>query len=484
MIRKSLLLLLALMIAPMVHAATEDELLDPEVAFDLSVQAIDAGTVRATYTIADGYYMYRDKFVFETTTPGASLGEPRYPKGKVKNDEFFGKIEAYYNSVSIDIPVSGVSGKLDLTIKSQGCNEPLGVCYPPMTSKVSTQLPSGGGVAKLSGLASNLGLGQQADDELLPPDQAFMFDMTAIDGNNLLGRWLVADGYYLYKDKIKFTVTSGDGISISSVDLPKGKEKDDEFFGRMEVYYGEVDATVALARDNLDPTDIVVTASYQGCSETLGVCYPPINKQISLPLPSGEAGASSGPKLAWADVDLSNTDQVLEYLLNSSVGIVILVSVILGLLIAFTACMYPMIPIVSSIIVGHGEQMSRGKGFFLTLVYVEAMAITFGIIGGIMGGIGGGVGIQAYFQSPWLLIPFSALFVLLALGMFGFYEIQVPSALQSRITAISNQQKGGSLIGVGIMGALSALIIGPCGGPMLIAMLAYAAADTAHDAAD
>ncbi|MDH5184363.1 MAG: protein-disulfide reductase DsbD [Gammaproteobacteria bacterium] len=477
MIRKTLLLLLAIMLMPYAQA-NEDELLDPEVAFAIQVQAVDTDTVRATWKIADGYYMYRDKFVFESTTPGVSLGKPKFQKGKVKNDEFFGKIEVYYKTTSVDIPVSGAKGKVDLVIKSQGCNEPLGVCYPPMISKLSVNMSSStkssGGLQSLSGLANNLGLGGQ-QDELLPPDQAFAFKLQAADGNTLLAQWKIADGYYMYKDKIKFSIKSGDGVTISGVNLPKGKQKDDEFFGKMVVYYKELNAKVLLARENSAAQEIVVTANYQGCSETLGVCYPPASKDISLSLSSGIVGGSS-QSVSWSELDLNNSDAVLEYLLNSPIHIVILVSIILGLLIAFTACMYPMIPIVSSIIVGQGDEtMSRGKGFFLTLIYVEAMALTFGLIGGIMGGIGGGVGLQAYFQSPWLLIPFAGLFVLLSLSMFGFYEIQVPSALQSKLTNFSNKQKGGNLLGVGFMGALSALIIGPCGGPMLIAMLAYAA---------
>lgn len=480
MIRKTLLLLLALMLLPFAQAA-EDELLDPDVAFALKVEAIDANTLRATYTIADGYYMYLDKFAFETTTPGVSLGKPKFPKSKAKYDEAFEQtLNVYYHKAAIDIPIRGAQGKVELVLKSQGCNEPVGVCYPPHTHKLSINMSSSsqsvtsGGLQSLSGLANNLGLGGQ-QDELLPPDQAFAFTLETADGNTLNAQWKIADGYYMYQDKIKFSIKSGNGVTISGVNLPKGKAKDDEFFGKMVVYYKELNAKVLLARENSAAQDIVVTVNYQGCSETMGVCYPPASKDISLSLSSGIVGGSS-QSVSWSELDLNNSDAVLEYLLNSPIHIVILVSVILGLLIAFTACMYPMIPIVSSIIVGQGEEeMSRGKGFFLTLIYVEAMALTFGLIGGIMGGIGGGVGLQAYFQSPWLLIPFAGLFVLLSLSMFGFYEIQVPSALQSKLTNFSNKQKGGNLLGVGFMGALSALIIGPCGGPMLIAMLAYAA---------
>jgi thiol:disulfide interchange protein DsbD len=154
---------------------------------------------------------------------------------------------------------------------------------------------------------------------------------------------------------------------------------------------------------------------------------------------------------------------------------VIIAALGFGLLLAFTACMYPMIPILSSIIVGQGERTTVSRSLVLSLVYVEALAITFAVIGAIVGSFSGAIGIQALFQKPVFLIPFAVLFVVLALSMFGFFNIQLPASLQSRLSNISNQQRGGTFIGVFIMGSLSALIIGPCGGPILIAALGYAA---------
>jgi thiol:disulfide interchange protein DsbD len=184
---------------------------------------------------------------------------------------------------------------------------------------------------------------------------------------------------------------------------------------------------------------------------------------------ASDAGPAGGPPLA-------EQDRILQQLLAADLWTVILLSIGFGLLVAFTACMYPMIPILSSIIVGQGENTTVARSFGLSLIYVQAMALTFGVVGAIMAMLGETVGIQAYFQSPWLLIPFALLFVLLALAMFGFYDIQVPSFIQSRLTAFSSKQRGGTLLGVGAMGVLSALIIGPCGGPVLVAELAYATA--------
>ena len=466
MIKKYLLVLVALLSSPLLHAANEDELLDPEVAFNISVEAVDANTVRASWKVADGYYMYRDKFVFTTPTPGVTLGEPKFSKGEIKNDEFFGRIEVYHNKATVDIPVSGASGKVDLTIKSQGCNGPLGVCYPPMTSQVSVTLPAGGGLAKLSGLAGSLGLGQQ-DDELLPPDQAFAFELEPLDGNTLLGRWTVADGYYMYKDKIKFSIKSGDGITIAGVDLPQGKVHNDEFFGKIEVYYNQLEGKLRLARDKTEATDIVVTATYQGCSEKLGVCYPPITKDIKLALAAGVMGSTA----ADSGATLSEQDTLAASLAGGSIFYTILIFFGAGLLLTFTPCVFPMIPIISSIIAGQGEQLTTRKAFTMSLVYVLAMALTYTVAGVVMGLVGENV--QAVFQNPWVLGTFAGIFLLLSLSMFGFYELQMPTFIQSRLTEISNRQQGGTLVGVAIMGLLSALIVGPCVTAPLVGALIY-----------
>ena len=499
-----LLPLLLLLNIPAALALEEDELLDPEVAFALSVEADDASTLTARWQIAEGYYLYRNKFTFQSNTPGAALGEVELPPGKVKQDEFFGEMEIYRGSVTARLPISWLGAPpetINITISSQGCAD-IGVCYPPqrttlevalpaestsLSTSLSTPLstPASSPLQQLGSFGSSLGLGGSSSDEILPPEKAFPFDAVVFDGNTIIARWDITPGHYLYKDKFLFTLMEADGITLGDPRLPAGEVKDDEFFGRIEVYHNPIEVTLPLLRERLEATEVTLQVQYQGCAE-IGICYPPQKQLLTLKLPAGQVvgeargfappiAAGQSDSLSWSELDLQNSDQVLAYLLNSPLTVVIAVSILLGLLIAFTACMYPMIPIVSSIIVGQGEKMTRGRGFFLTLVYVEAMALTFGLLGGIMGGIGGGVGLQAYFQSPWLLIPFAGLFVILALSMFGFYEIQVPSALQSRLATFSNRQRGGSLAGVGIMGSLSALIIGPCGGPILIAMLAYAA---------
>jgi len=483
-----LLLLLALPSLTLAAGGVQDEgeLLAPDVAFQFEARAISPDMLVAEWTIAEGYYLYRDKFRFAITEGDAILGEASIPPGKIKQDEFFGEVAIFRDTVRVKLPVTATSETVTLEAVSQGCAD-IGVCYPPQTQQVTLTLPAGGAadpVAELTGLAQELG--GQSEGELLDPDVAFFHSVEVEAGERaLVARWRIADGYYMYRDKFQFELRGADGVSLGEAEYPAGEMKDDEFFGRIEVYKHDVAIRLPLQRPDEPVSGLTLVTTSQGCAE-IGVCYPPIVKETDFDLEAaGEApapakavstAATAAAGTSLADVDFTNVDSLIQVLTGGSLGLMLLISLIAGVIIAFTACMYPMIPILSSLIVGQGEKMTAGRGFLFSLVYVEAMAITFGIMGAIMAVIGAGVGIQAYFQSPWLLIPFALLFVLLSLGMFGFYNIQVPSFIQSRLNAISNQQKGGSFIGVAVMGALSALIIGPCGGPVLVAELAYAGA--------
>ena len=472
-------------------AGLGEEPLMPDQAFVLSTEVIGADMIRARWHIVDGYYMYRNKFKFESNTQGVTPQPGIYPKGKVKKDEFFGEVETYRGDIAIDIPITRDSDirKLDLTITSQGCAD-IGICYPPQKQNVSLELPplvktaaaseaaksedSFSALGSLKSLGKSLGLTDD-DDGFLPPDEVFIFSAEVENGNAITASWEIKDGYYLYRDKFEFKLQDANGITIGNIVMPKGDEKVDEAFGRMIVYHDDININIPLNRTNLEPTNITLAVRYQGCSEK-GFCYPPQDKTMPLSLPAGQAQAPvQAASSTGDDVELSEQDQISKILAESSIWAIIASFFGFGLVLAFTACMYPMIPILSSIIVGQGENITTAKAFTLSLVYVEAMALTFGLAGGITATLGAGVGVQAYFQSPWVLIPFAILFVALAMSMFGFYNIQLPASWQSRFSEISNQQKGGTLVGVAIMGVLSALIIGPCGGPVLVGALAYAA---------
>ena len=477
-------LILYLFLNPVVAGLfDDDELLPVEQAFAVQAVAADAETVQIDWQVADGYYLYRDKLKFTSNTDGIKLGLPGLPAGKVKHDEFFGDVETYRGAIQITLPITratGSPGTLALQVASQGCAD-RGICYPPQKQVLNIKLPeqnastSGNAIKTLSSLGVSFGLDDE--DELLPADEAFRLDVEVADPQTLIARWDIAEGYYLYRDKLSATSADDSSISPLPLQLSAGEKKHDEFFGDIEVYHNRVEARIPLKRTTDKSTEATFTFAYQGCAER-GVCYPPIKKVINVLIPAATAATITNAinNNAVAETEpLNDTDSFIQTLNQGSLLNVIIAALGFGLLLAFTACMYPMIPILSSIIVGQGEKATVYRSFILSLVYVEALAITFAVIGAIVGSFSGAIGIQALFQKPAFLIPFAIIFIALAFSMFGFFNLQMPAGLQSRLSGISNRQKGGTLVGVFIMGSLSALIIGPCGGPILIAALTYAA---------
>ncbi len=475
----ALLLLLSALFAFTTYA--EEELLEPDQAFRLEVTALDAETLRAEWTVADGYYLYRSKFQFRSDTPGIEFGTPRFPAGKIKNDEFFGEVEIYHGRVSVELPVvrgnTAAAMTLKLTTTSQGCAEQ-GVCYPPHRQSREVALPASAKKTSASPRSALLGgLFGGGEEEVLDPEQAFRFDTEVVDAGTIVARWQIAPAHYLYKDKFKFELLDAAGVQLGAVSLPEGEEKEDEFFGRIRVFHDQVEARLALQREDGAARKITLRVSYQGCAEA-GICYPPMKKESVLSLPAGSATAiptgGAGTSTAVASTvtpSLSEQDTLALSLASGDTLVTILTFFGLGLLLAFTPCVFPMIPILSSIIVGQGEGLTTRRAFTLSAVYVIAMALTYTVAGVIAGLFG--ANLQATFQNPWILGSFSLVFVLLALSMFGFYELQLPSALQSRLATLSNRQQSGSVAGVAIMGLLSALIVGPCVAPPLMGALIY-----------
>jgi thiol:disulfide interchange protein DsbD len=350
-------------------------------------------------------------------------------------------------------------------------------------------------LAALQALGEDLGL--DGDDEILHPDQAFI--LTArLDANNIVRTSiLMADAIYLYRDKIKIARVSGDGHSLGAISVPRGKKKNDEFFGPMEVIYGQLDVAIPLISEANASDRIVLSYDYQGCVEDR-ICYPPITKYLIIDsgegliqvvdrvdTPAGKPVNSAANQLASqqasmpaqalnsAQAPISEQDQFTAFLKDKSLLVIIGLFFLAGVGLTFTPCVFPMIPILSSIIAGQGESITTARAFVLSLVYVLAMAITYAVAGAIAGYYGNEFNIQIWFQDPVILSIFATIFALLALSMFGFYDLQMPNAIQSRLTAISNSQEGGTLIGVGLMGLFSAIIVGPCITAPLVGALFY-----------
>ena len=357
-------------------ARADDDFLDPKAAFKMSAHMEGPKTAVVSYEIADGYYMYRERFKF--TASGARLGEAQFPAGKVHFDENFGKnVETYHKGVTVRIPVDG-NGPFTLTVSGQGCADK-GLCYPPQDA--TAQLVAGGGAAGTIPFG-----GQNAS-----PAQS------AVPGASI--------------------------VPTPTVDTP--------------------------------PADRAAPAQPAPVSEAPAAA--------AAPAPVASTAAPSAPPS-----ELSGIAAILK---GGSLLAIVPAFVLLGLGLAFTPCVLPMVPILSSIIVGEGGQVRRSRGFVLSLSYSMGMAIVYTALGVAAGLLG--EGLSAALQNPWVLGGFALLMVVMALSMFGFYELQMPGAVQTKLADASGRQKSGKLAGVFVMGAISALIVGPCVAAPLAGALVY-----------
>jgi thiol:disulfide interchange protein DsbD len=330
---------------------------------------------------------------------------------------------------------------------------------PPPAPATSAAAPSKG----LNGL---LGSVQTTGDDFLPPEQAFRFDALAGGSDQVVLNWEIAEGYYLYRARIKVT-TSSASAQLGTPQFPAGQFKTDEYFGRQEIYHHELRVTVPVARAAGGAFSLPLQVTYQGCAEK-GLCYPPITKSVSVALVAGAGSAGGGANSGGSGPGTSEQSRFVQ-LLAGNFFLMIGGFYLAGLLLAFTPCVLPMVPILSGIIAGGGASVTTGRAFALSLTYVLGMALTYtaaGIVGAAMGRE-----VQALFQQWWVLALFAAIFVAMALSMFGLYTVQMPAAVQTRIANLSNRQSAGTLGGVAIMGALSALIVTTCVGPALVAAL-------------
>ena len=304
-------------------------------------------------------------------------------------------------------------------------------------------------------------------EDFLDPMIAFKPSARALDGQTIEVTYEIAKGYYLYRDKFKFAV-DGESVSLGAAQIPKGKEKDDDTFGKVEVYYKTVAVRLPVERKASGALQLKLNVTSQGCADA-GVCYPPQSQSVSLELPDPASVPAIG--ITSVAVDGDESGKIASALKNAGFWGNLLFFFIAGLGLSLTPCVFPMIPILSGIIAGQGHKISRGRGFALSLAYVLGMAVTYAAAG-VAAGMTGTL-LSAALQSPWVLSAFALVFVVLSFSMFGFYELQLPTSLQSKLSEESGHLQGGRGIGVFAMGALSALIVGPCVAAPLAGALLY-----------
>lgn len=338
------------------------------------------------------------------------------------------------------------------------------VLYALFALLVSAPLIAQQTPAQNNSVLNSLLQGQESQAQFLPVAQAFVLDHRQKDDELLLS-FTIADGYYMYRDKFKF---GGIAVSFSHPSYPASISIEDEFFGKTEVYYHQLQLKIPLA--DIDE-DAIFRVQFMGCAEA-GFCYPPTTVELPLQqntLPVDTAATTEETPAAPVSSQYELTARLSEGSLLTTLGIFF----VLGLGLAFTPCVFPMYPILSSIIVGQGKALSGQRAFSLSMSYVQGMALAYSILGLVVASLG--IKFQAALQHPYVLIGVSVLFVFLALSMFGVFTLQLPARWQEKINGLSNKQQGGSLRGAFIMGALSGFIASPCTTAPLSAALLYVA---------
>jgi thiol:disulfide interchange protein DsbD len=350
--------------------------------------------------------------------------------------------------------------------------------FPALREKLSC-------IAALGGLAllalSPVGDAQVLDSKFLPPSEAFRVEATAEGADRLRVDFLVTPGYYLYRHRMSFAIDAGDAATVAATlgapDIPAGEEKEDEFFGRQQVFHQAVSVTIPVSRAPGGALEIPLVVGLQGCADA-GLCYPPEKRRLKVVMPAASGNATAGPPPSATTAGatggfVSEQDRLAALIRDGRLPLVLATFFGLGLLLAFTPCVLPMVPILSGIIAGQGSTVTTKRAFTLSLAYVLGMAVTNTLAG--IAAAAAGQQVQALFQKPWIIVLFALFFVVMALSMFGLFTIQVPAALQSRLADASNRRRAGTLGGVAAMGALSALIVSACVAPPLFAALAVIA---------
>ncbi len=499
------------------RAIDEADLLPVDEAFALRGAAPAGDSLELTWRVAPGYYLYRHRIAVKALGPEVELGALELPQGARKKDEFFGDVETYRGSVVARQALvrAPATGPVQVEVRYQGCAD-VGICYPPEKRVLTIVLPGdaaadAGTVSappSLLGSATPSAFGfdsasAQIEAGPLPEEQAFRVDALVEPGSSAANlraavRFTMPPGYYLYRDKTRFALASDRaGVILGTPVFPAGRSYSDPHFGNVAVYFDQVEVTIPVGGTLAGVDTLPLNVSFQGCQDG-GICYPPMQRTLVLPIaaalstsngslgqravavevapgardePAAPDATRGAPSDAAPGAALAEDSRLAQVLRNAGRGWALLTFFGFGLLLAFTPCVLPMIPILSGIIVGAGPNLSTARAVWLSFVYVLASALVF-MLAGVAAGLAG-ANLQAGFQQPWVLVLFAAIFVALALSMFGLYELQLPTSVQTRLAHLSNRQRPGSIGGVAIMGALSALIVGPCVAPPLAGGVLY-----------
>ncbi len=438
-----LLWLFATLFPLFVHAA---EPLPAEEVFKPTIHQLDDGDgylTKITIDFPAGYYLYADK----TTLAGAAGMEERTP-AEAKDDPYLGQVMVWHTSPTITLRHHDAAHTFTLT--TQGCQENV-LCYPPTTWTLHAEPAA----------TARPQLFKAGKQEVLPEDQAFAVSATETGGELAL-HYRMPDGYYLYRHSLRAEV---DGKPLD-LPLPAGETHQDEFLGEQQIYRGELN--LSLPRP---ATGGKLTLHLQGCAEGR-ICYPPMARDVPLTAAPAAATVERTPAqaaaIAQADAPESTIDRLIRRL-NDNFLIALPFVLLLGIGVSFTACIYPLVPIVTSLVVG--QNTSSGRAYRLIGVYVLAMGAAMGLLGAVFGIFQ--INLQVILQKPWITVLVALLFVALSLSLFDVYTLQTPRWLQKPVDKLNRQQQSGSYGGAAVMGALSILVVSPCATPVLTALLLF-----------
>jgi thioredoxin:protein disulfide reductase len=457
----------ALLSAGHAQAIGEDEFLPPEAAFRYTVTA-DEQNVTVEWNATKGYYLYKKRLGLAAASPGVTIGESAYPKGEIHKDEYFGEQEVFRGTFKVSAPLKGAKAgdTVALKLKWQGCAD-AGLCYPPSVWDAHVKVVAAAThTTTADKIFEHAKPAASGEEEFLEVDAAFALTGEAKSSNNIQLNWRIADGYYLYKQRIKLEPANA-AHPVGALVLPKGEAHHDDYFGDQEVYRTSLDGSFSVPPSDAKTVEVNVT--YQGCADA-GLCYPPQTKTLSISLEGAPTTSTTGATANGSGY-VSEQDSYAAKIKNGNILLVLATFFGAGLLLAFTPCVLPMVPILSGIIAGSGENVTTRRSFMLSVSYVLGMAFTYTAAGIAAGAIGQGFNLQATFNQPWIIAVFSLLFVVLSASMLGLFTIEMPGFIQTRLSSKSNEQQAGTYLGVGVMGALSALIVSACVAPPLIAAL-------------
>jgi len=465
---KRLLPILLAFCAATTHAdpLPAEEVFKPEIHQSATA---DGYRTEVTIRFPDGYYLYADK----TSLSGADGEQSRTPPEE-KDDPYPGPTQVWHHAPTIT--VTHHDRAETFTLKTQGCEENV-ICYPPTTwtlqvpaAELAATAPAEAAAASpvaemaASETADNTSpsLFQTPKDMILPEDQAFLVKAEA-DGKGMLHvQYQMPEGYYLYRHSLKAEL---DGKPLA-LPLPQGERHQDDFLGEQEIYRHELRFSLP------QPQGSALTLHLQGCAEGL-ICYPPLQRQFHFDGQAAQAGTLTTTVVpaeqAVAPAASSDEPSGIVQKLNDNFLIALPLVLLLGIGVSFTACVYPLVPIVTSLVVG--KNTSSARAYRLISVYVLAMGAAMGLLGTVFGIFQ--INLQVILQKPWITVLVALLFAGLSLSLFDVYTLQTPRWLQKPVDKLNRKQQSGSYTGAAAMGALSILVVSPCATPILTALLLF-----------